>query len=240
MRCSGGVHSMTRLCPAFAVTPSWEDGEMETVVLAERLSALDVGEGGGCGPEVLAELVAITFDHVAVFARLLPASASDHRRACLVRDEAELVAAAKSESATVFSGRCVSWRQLVDTDVPVDERLGREEHGMTVNELDARSSELTLRASTEEIEQVRSAINQLADQAWRAEGCTSHESEEADGNEATEAGEACGEPDAVGGDPCTKRRHPRRGRLQAQAAVELAARACRARPAGWRGRWSWW
>ncbi len=33
---------------------------METAVLAERLSALDVGEGGGCGPGVLAELVAIT------------------------------------------------------------------------------------------------------------------------------------------------------------------------------------
>ncbi len=111
----------------------------------------------------------ITFDHVATFARLLPASASEHRRACLVRDEVELVAAAKSESVIDFSGRCVSWRHQVDPDDHVSERLGREDHGMTVDELDANSSELTLRGTTEEIQQLRSAINQLADQAWRAE-----------------------------------------------------------------------
>ncbi len=153
-----------------------------------------------------AEAEEITFDHVAVFARLLPASASEHRLACLVRDEAELVAAAKNESATDFSKRCVSWRQQVDPDDPIDERLGHEDHGVTVNQLDANSSELTLRGTTEEVEQIRAAINRLADEAWRAQR--------------DDAGTTDHSPRGIGA-----RRHPRRGRLQAQAAAELAARA---------------
>ena len=116
-----------------------------------------------------AEAGEITFDHVAVFARLLQASASDHRRACVIRDEAKLVAAARRESATGFSGWCVSWRHEVDPDDRLEERLGREDHGLRVNQLDGGSSELTLRGTSGEIEQLRSAINQLADEAWRAE-----------------------------------------------------------------------
>ena len=158
----------------------------------------------------------VTFDHVATFARLLPVSASEHRRACLVRDEAELVAAAKCESVTDFAGRCVSWRHQVDPDDRVSEQLGREDHGMTVNQLSADSSELTLRGSTEKIEQLRSAINQLADEAWRAE------------RNAPEPGES-DEPEEETGDqhavPSMKRRQPVRGRLQSQAAAELASRA---------------
>ena len=117
----------------------------------------------------------ITFDHVATFARLLPASASEHRRACLVRDEAELVAAAKSESVTQFSGRCVSWRHQVDPDDRVEERLARAGHGMTVNQLNAGTSELVLRGESGEIEQLRAVINQLADEAWRAQRNTDSE-----------------------------------------------------------------
>ena len=116
-----------------------------------------------------AEAGEITFDHVATFARLLPASASEHRRACLVRDEAELVAAAKSESVTHFAGRCVSWRHRVDPDDRVEERLARADHGMTVNQLNAGTSELVLRGESGEVEQLRAVINQLADEAWRAQ-----------------------------------------------------------------------
>ena len=258
--------------PAFTVTPLWNDGRMETAVLAERLLALDSDGGWGCEPGDLAELVAIvqrlntaiavatagfdttgaltadgyrspagfltgeggrlgrgtarrylscgrvldqfpllaaaavageiTFDHVATFARLLPASASEYRRVCLVRDEAELVAAAKVESVTDFSGRCVSWRHQVDPDDRLAERLGREEHGMTVEELDAGSSELRLRGPTGEIEQLRSAINRLADEGWRAQRSEAGETGRARtgvpdsaGGWHDEAGSACGEPD---------------------------------------------
>ncbi len=132
---------------------------------------LSCGRVLGQFPVLAAAAVAgeVTFDHVATFARLLPASASEHRRVCLVRDEAELVAAARVESVTAFSGRCVSWRHRVDPDDGLEERLGREEHGMSVSELGAGSSELTLRGTTAEIEQLRAAINRLADEAWRAQ-----------------------------------------------------------------------
>ena len=114
-----------------------------------------------------AEAGEITFDHVAVFARLLPASASEHRRACIVRDEARLVAEAKAHSASGFSAWCASWRHEVDPDNRFEERLGREDHGMTVRQLDVGSSELRLRGDTAEIEQLRAAIDRLANEAWR-------------------------------------------------------------------------
>ena len=154
----------------------------------------------------------ITFDHVAAFARLLPASASEHRRVCLARDEAWLVAAAKTESATDFSKRCVSWRHEIDPDDHLSERLGAEDHGMTVNELDVGSSELTLRGETAEIEQIRAMIKQLADEAWRArrDRRPEDDSPPSDGDPTPEL--------ALSSD----RHHPIRGRLQLEAAVKLA------------------
>ncbi len=159
---------------------------------------LSCGRVLGQFPVLAAAAVAgeVTFDHVATFARLLPASASEHRRVCLVRDEAELVAAARVESVTAFSGRCVSWRHLVDPDDRLEERLGREEHGMSVSELGAGSSELTLRGTTAEIEQLRAAINRLADEAWRAQRNEDTDKAEA-GGESDEPSDPAG--DAVGG-----------------------------------------
>ena len=174
-----------------------------------------------------AEAGEITFDHVATFARLLPASASEHRRACLVRDEAELVVAAKSESVTHFAGRCVSWRHQVDPDDRVEERLARNDHGMTVNELNAGTSELVLRGESSEVEQLRAVINQLADEAWRAQRNT----DPAESTDAAGSDDGGPGPDELGGDeaggsrPSTERQQPVRGRLVSQAAAELAARA---------------
>ena len=186
-----------------------------------------------------AEAGEITFDHVSIFARLLPASASEHRRACVARDEAKLVAAAKCESASGFSGWCVSWRSQVDPDDQLEQRLAREDHGMTVDELDAGTSELTLRGTSGEIEQLRSAINRLTDEAWRAQRNAT-----GNGEASTDAGDS--NPGATGSDDAREapsgdladvalsdgaielsreRRQPSRGRLQSQAAAELASRA---------------
>ena len=176
-----------------------------------------------------AEAGEITFDHVATFARLLPASASEHRRACLARDEGQLVGAAKSESVTAFAGRCVSWRHQVDPDDRMEERLARDDHGMTVNELNSGTSELVLRGESGEIEQLRAVINQLADEAWRAQRNTDSAGT---GDAAGTDGDESLTDESTGNPPSTERRHPLRGRLVSQAAAELAARA-RSRGSGW-------
>ena len=51
----------------------------------------------------------------------------------------------------------------------MEERLARADHGMTVNQLNAGTSELVLRGESGAVEQLRAVINQLADEAWRAQ-----------------------------------------------------------------------